>query len=405
MKNIKRHFPILNRKVHDKRLVYLDSAATSQKPKEVIDTLHGYYSHYNANIHRGIHKLSEEATVAYEEAHTKVGDFIHAKGMQEIVFTRNTTESLNLLAYSLTSDLKKGDEIVLTEMEHHSNIVPWQQLAKQRGLKVKYIGISDDGVLDMDDVSKKITKKTNIVSLTHVSNVLGTINPVKEIGKIAHEHDALVCVDGAQAVPHMGVDVGDLDVDFYAFSSHKMCGPTGVGVLWGREHLLEKMQPFLYGGDMIKDVTLKDSTFNDLPWKFEAGTPTIGPGIGLGRAVDFLSGIGMESIFAYDRELVSYAFEKLSEIDGLRILGPSSDVERGAVFSFVVDGVHSHDVATLLDTEGIAVRSGHHCCMPLMKRLGLTTTTRASFYLYNTKEDVDALVGGIERVKEVFKHA
>ncbi|MBI2130154.1 cysteine desulfurase [Candidatus Woesearchaeota archaeon] len=398
---IRKDFPILQRKVHGKQLVYLDNAATSQKPNQVIDAISNYYNSYNANIHRGIHKLSEEATLEYEKAHEKIARFINSGGMEEIIFTKNTTESLNLLAYSLTLNLKKGDEIAVTEMEHHSNIVPWQQLAKQRGLILRFIKINDEGKLDENSISETINKRTRIVSVTHASNVFGTINPVKEIAKIAHENNALMVVDGAQSVPHMEVDVKDMNCDFLAFSGHKMLGPTGIGVLYGKKELLEKMSPFLYGGDMIREVKPESTTFNDLPWKFEAGTPNIADGIALGTSVDYLNGIGMEKIRMHDRELTEYAMEKLDEIEGINIYGPSD--ERGAVVSFNVDRVHSHDVSQILDSEGIAIRAGHHCCMPLMRTLGVQGTARASFYLYNTKEEIDALVAGIDKVKKVFR--
>src|SRR3989338_198263 len=321
VESIRKDFPILQRKVHNKPLVYLDNAATSQKPKQVIDAIVNYYNSYNANIHRGIHKLSEEATLEYEKAHEKVAEFIGADGMEEIIFTKNTTETLNLLAYSLTLSLKKGDEIVLTQMEHHSNIVPWQQLAKQRGLAVKYIKINEEGALDAKSISESITKKTRIVSATHASNVLGTINPVREIAKIAHENNALMVVDGAQSVPHMKVDVKDLNCDFLAFSGHKMLGPTGIGVLYGRKELLQKMEPFLYGGDMISEVRFEYSTWNELPWKFEAGTPNIAEGVGLGECVDYLRSIGMECIRECEEELTAYALNTLSKIKGVKIYG------------------------------------------------------------------------------------
>ena len=400
VESIRKDFPILQRKVHNKPLVYLDNAATSQKPKQVIDAIVNYYNSYNANIHRGIHKLSEEATLEYEKAHEKVAEFIGADGMEEIIFTKNTTESLNLLAYSLTLSLKKGDEIVLTEMEHHSNIVPWQQLAKQRGLAVKYIKINEEGELDAKSISESITQKTKIVSATHASNVLGTINPIQEISKIARENNALMVVDGAQSVPHMKVDVKSIGCDFLAFSGHKMLGPTGIGVLYGRKELLEKMNPFLYGGDMIREVKFDGTTFNHLPWKFEAGTPNIAAGIGLGAAVDYLNKIGMGKIRMQDKELTEYAMKKLNEIGGVIIYGPKE--ERGAVVSFNIDNVHPHDVSEILDSEGIAIRAGHHCCMPLMKLLDVQGTARTSFYLYNTKEEIDKLIEGIKKVKEVF---
>ncbi len=403
IEKIRADFPILKRKVHGKPLVYLDNAATSQKPKQVIDAITNYYSDYNANIHRGVHKLSEEATEAYEEAHKKTADFINAGGMEEIIFTKNTTESINLLAYSLTSNLKKGDEIVLTQMEHHSNLVPWQQIAKQRGLILKFIRLNTDGTLSEESINETITKKTKIVSLTHISNVLGTINDVKSIAKIAHENNALAVVDGAQSVPHMEIDVKNIDCDFMAFSSHKMLGPTGIGVLYGKKNLLEKMPPFLYGGDMIREVSFDDSTFNDLPWKFEAGTANIAGGIGFGAAIDYINKIGIENIEKHDTEITRYAFEKLSGIKNVELYGPKENEKRGALISFNISGVHAHDVASIFDREGIAIRGGHHCCMPLMKILNVSGTSRASFYLYNTFEEVDKLVEGIEKVKKVFK--
>ncbi len=399
VESIRKDFPILQRKVHNKPLVYLDSASTSQKPKQVIEAIDYYYRNYNANIHRSIHTLGEEATEKYEEAHDKVAEFINADSYQNIVFTKNTTEAINLLAYSLTAKLKKGDEIVISEMEHHSNFVPWQQLAKQRDLKLKFIKISKEGLLDAGSINKNITKKTKIVSITHVSNVLGTINPVKDIAKIAHENGALMVADGAQSVPHMPVDVKHLDVDFYAFSGHKMLGPTGIGVLYGKRKLLEEMQPFLYGGEMIREVKFDDTKFNDLPWKFEAGTMNIVEGIGLGAAIDYLNNIGMEQIQKRDTELVDYAMKKLKEIKDITIYGPE---ERGAVVSFNIKGVHAHDVSQILDSEGVAIRAGHHCCMPLMSVLGVPATARASFYLYNTEGEIDVLINGIHKVKKVF---
>ena len=396
---IRKDFPILSRKIHGKPLVYLDNAATSQKPKQVIDAIDFYYKNYNANIHRSIHQLGEEATAKFEEAHEKIAAFINADSYQEIVLTKNTTESINLAAYSLTAALKKDDEIVISQMEHHSNFVPWQQLAKQRNLKLRFIKIDEEGNLDDESIKENITKKTKIVSLTHVSNVLGTINPIEEIAKIAHESGALMVVDGAQAVPHMPVDVKKLDADFYAFSGHKMLGPTGVGVLYGKKELLEKMQPFLYGGEMIREVRFDDTSFNELPWKFEAGTMNIAEGIGLGVAVDYLNKIGMKQIQERDNELVEYAMEKLKEIYGITIYGPK---ERGAVISFNVHGVHAHDVSQILDSEGVAIRAGHHCAMPLHSVLGVSSTARASFYLYNTEEEIDVMAKAIGKVKKVF---
>jgi len=399
IETIRKDFPILQRKVHGKPLVYFDNAATSQKPKQVIEAIEFYYKNYNANIHRSIHQLGEEATAKYEEAHQKVADFINADSYQNIIFTKNTTESLNLAAYSLTSNLKKGDEIVISQMEHHSNLVPWQQLAKQRGLKLKFIEIDEDGNLDKNSIEKNITKKTRIVSLTHVSNVLGTINPIEKITKIAHENNALMVVDGAQAAPHMPVDVKKLDADFYAFSGHKMLGPTGIGVLYGKKELLDEMQPFLYGGEMIREVTFGDTKFNDLPWKFEAGTMNIAEGIGLGAAMDYLGKVGMKHVQQRDKELTNYAMKRLKEVKEAKIYGPE---ERGAVISFNLNNIHPHDVAQVLDSEGVAIRAGHHCCMPLMSVLKVPATARASFYLYNTEKEVDVFINAIGKVKKVF---
>ena len=399
VESIRKDFPILQRKIHGKPLVYFDNAATSQKPRQVIEAIDFYYKNYNANIHRSIHQLGEEATAKFEEAHQKTADFINADSYQNIVFTKNTTESLNLVAYSLTAGLKKDDEIVISQMEHHSNFVPWQQLAKQRGLKLKFIKINKNGELDNDSINQNITKKTRIVSLTHVSNVLGTINPIEKIINIAHENNALMVVDGAQAAPHMPVDVKKLDADFYAFSGHKMLGPTGIGVLYGKKELLEEMQPFLYGGEMIREVKFDDTKFNDLPWKFEAGTMNIAEGIGLGAAIDYLNKIGMDNVQKHDRELVGYAMEKLNGIGGIKIYGPD---ERDAVISFNVGNIHAHDVAQVLDSEGVAIRAGHHCCMPLMSVLGVPATARASFYLYNTEKEVDVFINAIKKVKKVF---
>ena len=401
VEKIRKDFPILKVKVHGKPLVYLDNAATSQKPKQVIAAVNDFYERYNANIHRSIHKLGEEATVAYEEAHKKVANFINAD-FEEVIFTKNTTESINLLAYSLTNNLKAGDEIVISQMEHHSNFVPWQQLALKRKLKLKFIKINEEGLLDEESIKSTITKKTKIVSLTHVSNVLGTVNDVEEIGKIAHENNALFVVDGAQSVPHMPVDIKRLDCDFLAFSGHKMLGPTGIGVLYGKKELLEKMDPFLYGGEMIKEVKFENTRFNDLPWKFEAGTMNIAEAIGLGAAIDFLNKARMENIEQLDKELVKYAYEKLSEIKEVEIYGPDAE-KRSSLVSFNIKGVHAHDTSQILDSEGIAVRAGHHCAMPLHSVLGITASARASFYLYNTKEEVDKLIQGIHKVIKVFK--
>ena len=401
VERVRKDFPILNEKVNGKQLVYLDSGATSLTPKFVVDGITEYYNKYNANVHRGIHKLSERATIEYEKAHGKVAKFINGK-FEEVIFTKNITESMNLLAYSLIKNLKEGDEIVVTETEHHSNIVPWQQLGKEKGIVIKYIRIDNEGRLDLEDAKNKITEKTKIVSMTHMSNVLGTINPVKEIREIAK--NSLLIIDAAQSVPHLPVDVKELGCDFLAFSGHKMLGPTGIGVLWGKEELLEKMDPFLYGGDMISKVGFEDTKFNELPWKFEAGTPAIAQGIGLGKAVDYLSSVGMKNIKEYEEVLTSYALEKLKEIDDVEIYGPLEARDRGGVISFNIKEVHSHDVSAILDREGIAVRGGHLCAMPLVTEiLGHASVCRASLYFYNTKEEIDKLVRGIKKVKEIFK--
>jgi cysteine desulfurase/selenocysteine lyase len=399
---VRRDFPVLDQQVNGHPLVYLDNAATSQKPLCVIEALDEYYRRYNANVHRGIHKLSEEATAAYEDARQKVARFLNARSPKEIIFTRNTTEAINLVAYSWgRANIREGDEIVLTEMEHHSNLVPWQLLAQEKGARLRFIPVTDEGLLDLDALDELLTERTKLVAVVHMSNVLGTINPVTEIIRRAHEVGALVLLDGAQSVPHLQVDVQKLDCDFLACSGHKMCGPTGIGVLYGKRELLEAMPPFLGGGDMIKEVHLEWSTWNSLPWKFEAGTPSIAQGIGLGYAVDYLSGIGMEVIHAHEREIVAYALGRLSEIEGVTIYGPPAE-QRGGVVAFNLKGVHPHDVAAILDSHGVAIRAGHHCAQPLMRRLGVVATARASFYLYNTCEEVDVLVHAIEKVKEVF---
>lgn len=399
-KEIKKQFPILDQQVNGNQLVYLDSAATSQKPLKVIEAIDGYYRRYNSNVHRGVHTLGTLATDGYEGARDKVRTFIGAKSREEIVFTRGTTTALNLVASSYGRDnLTADDEIVITPMEHHSNIIPWQQVARVTGATLKYIPLQADGTIDLADVEKTVTEKTKIVSVMQVSNVLGTINPVKEIGEIAHRNGAIMVVDGAQSTPHMKVNVQDLNCDFFAFSGHKMGGPTGIGVLYGKKELLDKMEPIEFGGEMIDFVGLQESTWKELPWKFEGGTPIIAGAIGLGAAIDFLNEIGLEEIEKYEHELAGYALERLSEIDGMTIYGPK---HRAGLVTFNIDDVHPHDVATVLDTEGIAVRAGHHCAQPLMKWLEVSATARASFYLYNTKEDVDALVAGLVKTKEYF---
>jgi len=398
MQDIQKDFPILQRMMNGKKLVYLDNAATSQKPKSVINAIVDYYTNYNANVHRGIYTISEEATLAYEQAHQKTADFIGASSFEEIVFTKNATESLNILASTLGAKLRPGDEIVLTRMEHHSNLVPWQQAAKKTGAKLKFIELTEDGRLEGLDV---IGKKTKIVSAIHVSNVLGTINPVGEIGKRAHENNALFIVDGAQSVPHFEVDVRKIGCDFMAFSAHKMLGPTGIGVLYGKKELLEESEPFLYGGDMIREVHYESAKWNDLPWKFEAGTPNVAGAIGFSKAIDYLKRIEMEKIEAHDTQLTKYAFERLQEIKNIKIYGPSPE-HRSSVVSFNIGNVHPHDVAAVLNDSNIAIRGGHHCAMPLMGLLGVAGTARASFYLYNTFEEIDKLVEALHHVNEVF---
>lgn len=405
MKNIRSQFPILDQEVNGRPLVYLDSAATSQKPLSVIESVERYYREYNSNVHRGVHTLGTKATDGFEGARDKVRKFINAASREEVIFSRGTTTSLNIVATSYgRAFCKEGDEIVISYMEHHSNLIPWQQVAKVTGATLKYIPLQKDGTLNLEDVEKTITDRTKIVAITHVSNVLGTINPIKEIAKIAHAKGAVIVVDGAQAAPHIKVDVQDLDVDFYAFSSHKMCGPTGIGVLYGKKDLLEQMEPVEFGGEMIDFVNLYDSTWKELPWKFEAGTPSIAQAIGLGAAIDFLEEIGMDNIHQHEYDLVEYALKKLSEIEGVTIFGPLDASKKGGVVTFNIDGVHPHDVSTALDMEGIAIRAGHHCAQPLMKVLNQTATARASFYLYNTKEDIDALADGLVKAKEFFSN-
>ncbi|PFI34633.1 cysteine desulfurase [Bacillus cereus] len=397
---IRKQFPILDQKVNGKQLVYFDSAATSQKPIQVIETLERYYKEYNSNVHRGVHTLGTKATDAYEGAREKVRKFINAKSMEEIIFTRGTTTALNTVAASYGLDnVKEGDEIVISYMEHHSNIIPWQQVAKKTGATLKYLPLQPDGTISLEDVRQTVTPNTKIVSIMHVSNVLGTINPVKEIGAIAHENGAIMIVDGAQSAPHMKVDVQDLNCDFYALSAHKMCGPTGVGVLYGKKELLNNMEPIEFGGEMIDFVDLQESTWKELPWKFEAGTPIIGNAIGLGAAIDFLEEIGLHNIEKHEHELAQYALERLSEVDGVTIYGPK---HRTGLVTFNIEDVHPHDVATVLDVEGIAVRAGHHCAQPLMKWLKASSTARASFYLYNTKEEIDTFVESLIKTKEYF---
>ena len=396
-------FPILHQEVSaGVPLVYLDNAATSQKPLAVIEAMNLYYRRDNANIHRGIHDLAERATAAYEGARAKVAKFIGARSTKEVIFVRNATEGINLVAQTWgRANLNAGDEILLTELEHHSNLVPWQLLAQEKGLTIRYVPMSGDCCLDLSGLDDLLTDRTRLVAFTGMSNVLGAISPVETIVQRAHAAGALVLLDGAQMVPHSPVDVGAWDLDFMAFSSHKMCGPTGVGVLYGKRELLEQMPPFMGGGDMIRRVTFEGAEWNDLPWKFEAGTPSIAEAIGLGAAVDYLQGVGMGRIAAYEHVIADYALEALSELPGLKTLGPPAN-ERGAAIAFTIDGMHPHDVAELLNRDGVAVRAGHHCAMPLHQKLNLTATTRASFYLYNTFTEVDQLVRSIVKAQKLF---
>lgn len=399
---LKNDFPILKREVHaGKPLVYLDSTATTQKPQMVLDAMDAYYTRHNANIHRGVYTISEEATQMYEDAREKVARFIHAPSQRNIIFTRNTTESINLVAFAWGRRyLSTGDLILLTEMEHHSNIVPWQIIAAEKDLKIEYIPVSSDGILDLEAYKELLNKNPRVVSFTQMSNVLGTITPAKEITALAHQAGALVVIDAAQSVPHLPVDVQDLDADFLAFSAHKMCGPTGIGALYGKFDLLNEMPPFLGGGDMIRKVTFEGFTTNDVPAKFEAGTPAIAEAVGFGAAVDYLSAIGMKEVARHEQEIARYGLARLEESGGIRVLGPREG--RGGVLAFVLEGIHPHDIAQILDSEGIAVRAGHHCAQPLHLKLGLPATTRASFYLYNSKSDVDALIKGLDKVKLTF---
>ncbi|MGG0464306.1 cysteine desulfurase [Priestia aryabhattai] len=398
--DIRKQFPILDQEVNGSPLVYLDSAATSQKPLSVIEAIEKYYKEYNSNVHRGVHTLGTRATDGYEGAREKVRKFINAKSTEEIIFTRGTTTALNTVAASYgRANLKPGDEIVITYMEHHSNIIPWQQVAKETGATLKYISLTEDHALSLEEVKSTITSNTKIVSIMQVSNVLGTINPVKEIAEIAHANGAVMVVDGAQSTPHMKVDVQDLDCDFFAFSGHKMGGPTGIGALYGKKELLEKMEPIEFGGEMIDFVNLYESTWKELPWKFEGGTPIIAGAIGLGAAIDFLEEVGLDNIQAHEHKLAQYALDRLSQVDGITIYGPK---ERAGVVTFNIEDVHPHDVATVVDADGIAIRAGHHCAQPLMKYLNVSSTARASFYLYNTEEEVDKLVSSLIKTKEYF---
>ncbi|WP_342428521.1 cysteine desulfurase [Paenibacillus sp. FSL L8-0158] len=401
---IREQFPILHQEINGHPLVYLDNAATSQKPLAVIEAIKHYYEYDNSNVHRGVHTLGSRATDAYEGAREKVARFLNAKRSQEIIFTRGTTTALNLVASSYgRANCKEGDEIVITQMEHHSNLIPWQQVAKATGATLKYIPLQEDGSVDLTDVENTITENTKIVAIAHVSNVLGVVNPVKEIAAIAHRKGAVIVIDGAQSTPHMKVDVQDIDADFYAFSGHKMCAPTGIGALYGKKALLENMEPIEFGGEMIDDVGLYESTWKELPWKFEGGTPIIAGAVGLGAAIDFLESIGMDAIAQHESRLSNYALKRLREVEGLTIYGPAE--RHVGLVTFNLDDVHPHDVATVLDSKGVAVRAGHHCCQPLMRWLKASATARASFYLYNTEEEVDALVSALIQTKEYFGDA
>jgi len=411
---IRADFPILSRNVggdvstagegpaDTEPLVYLDNAATSQTPTQVVDTIVDYYYGYNANVHRGIHQLSQEASVAYEEAHDRVAEFINADGREEIIFTKNTTESMNLVAYAWgLEELGPGDSVVTTQMEHHASLVTWQQICKRTGAEIRFIEVDEEGRLDMDHAAELIDDSTKMVSLVHVSNTLGTINPVAKITELAHDVGAYSFIDGAQAVPTRPVDVEAIDADFYAFSGHKMLGPTGIGVLYGKQEILESMQPYLYGGDMIRKVTYEESTWEDLPWKFEAGTPIIAQGIALHAAIDYLEEIGMENVQAHEELLAEYAYDRLTECDDVEVYGPPGD-DRGGLVAFNVDGVHAHDLSSILNDYAVAIRAGDHCTQPLHDTLGAAASARASFYIYNTREEVDALVEAVDGARELF---
>jgi cysteine desulfurase/selenocysteine lyase len=405
VQRVRDDFPILSRSVHGRPLVYLDNAATTQKPRVVIDALVDYYENLNANVHRGIHALSEEATARYEEVRLKVARFIGAPAAEDIVFTRNTTESINLVAHAWgRKHLRAGDEILLTIMEHHSNLIPWQLLARDTGVKLRFVDIDDEGRLLWDDFERLVGPRTRLVSVAHMSNVLGTINPVRDIVDLAHSHGALVLVDGAQSVPHLPVDVGALDCDFLAFSAHKMLGPTGVGVLHARQGLFEEMDPFLGGGEMISRVLLEESTWNDVPWKYEAGTPNIADVIAFGAAIEYLQGLGMDAVRAHEKEITAYALEALSAVPQVTVYGPRDVESRGGVVSFNLGDLHPHDLGTVLDRYGVAVRAGHHCAQPLMRRLGCVATARASFYVYNRLDEVDTLIEGVREADRFFGH-
>lgn len=400
---VRQDFPILTRQVHGKPLVYLDSGASSQKPEPVLAAMDHYYRTYHANVHRGVYAISEEATAALERARVKVARFINARQSKQVIFTRNTTESINLVAYSWGyANIKPGDLIITSEMEHHSNIVPWQLLAERSGARLEFVPVNDEGELRLDIYAELLLQEPKLVALTHMSNVLGTINPVKELIAQAHAVGAVVLIDGAQSAPHIPVDVQDLDADFYCFSAHKMLGPTGIGALYGKKALLEAMPPFMGGGDMIRTVTLRKSTWNDLPWKFEAGTPAIAEAVGFGAAIDYLNSLGMAAIQQHEQEIVAYAMERLQTVPELKIYGPAAS-KRGGVVSFTLGDIHPHDLASILDQEvGVAIRAGHHCAQPLMERYNIAATARASFYVYTTREEIDILVQGLLKAQEIF---
>jgi cysteine desulfurase/selenocysteine lyase len=411
---IREDFPILDRKVggdietpgegegDTQPLVYLDNAATSHTPTQVVDAIVDYYHGYNSNVHRGIHHLSQEASVAYERAHDRVAEFIGAAGREEIVFTKNTTEAMNLVAYAWgLAELGPGDTVVLTEMEHHASLVTWQQIAKRTGADIEFVRVDEAGYLDMDHAAELIDDSTAMVSVVHVSNTLGTITPVSELAEMAHDHDAYIFVDGAQSAPTRPVDVKAIDADFFCFSGHKMLGPTGIGVLYGKQHILAEMEPYLYGGEMIRSVTYEDSTWEDLPWKFEAGTPVIAQGIALHAAIDYLDDVGMRNVQAHEDLLAEYAYDRLSAFDDVEIYGPPGD-DRGGLVAFNLEGVHAHDLSSILNDHGVAIRAGDHCTQPLHDKLGVPASTRASFYVYNTREEIDALVEAVDSARQLF---
>ncbi len=406
VKKIRQDFPILKRKVMGgKQLVYLDNAATTQKPLAVIDAISDYYSNYNSNIHRAVHQMAEEATIAYEETRQKVAKFINARHTDEIIFTRNTTEAINLVSYSWgRANVSRGDKVVISEIEHHSNIVPWQILTQEKGAKLEYVGVDDSGYLKMQEYEKYLaSKKVKLVSLSQMSNVLGTIVPIEKMIKMSHEKGIPVLVDGAQSVPHMPVDVQKMDCDFMAFSAHKMLGPTGVGVLYVKREILEKMQPFIGGGDMIKEVHKYETRYNDLPYKFEGGTPNIADVIGFGAALDYLTNIGMDRVREHEIEITKYALDKITGVKGVTLYGPPNAKDRGGVVSFNIGDIHPHDLATIMNDRGVAIRSGHHCAQVLMERLDVSATSRASFYIYNTKDEVDTFIDALSEARRLFK--